>query len=1423
MLHISDLHMRAADGPQASRVRLEAASRWRVLGETWMDNLAELRKDGVAFDLVVFTGDLGDWGHPTDYPSAVAFLRDTCAALGVPLDRLFVIPGNHDIDRSIQRAAWESLRCDITREPHAYSTWMAGGDPAALRGDPRRDQIRERQQAFWAAMARAGRPELAPDRSPHRRLGYRQTVTLPGLMQPIHVIGLDTAWLAGDALDSGALWLTEHQVALLTTTADGAPLPGFRLALMHHRLADLADAADSRKLLADRIDVLLHGHQHDPASDILQGPDHRLLVLTTGCLYEGDEGHRYANACQVIDLTLDEQARPQRAAVRFRAWSQRSYFWGDDALLYRNTRRGRLSLHRGARGWQFEEPPSAAEQPAAPSQATLEAIWRAETEEIRRKTQYIQIVGCNVRVPPVDALSLYVSPSGDGAARAASRANRRFEARYLADHEAPRAIVFGTPGIGKSTVLKIIAAHLVASGKRVLLGSLRQVARLMDRGNSFGPAAVNAACRVHHEEAEAAELLGGADAILLDGLDETARLRSAVIEGLEQWAARLPAARWIITTRPVPEVPSLLPSFQPFALSLPGGHQVGPFVERVTAAMGHPGAASNARARVLAATSARPDLATPLLLGFLTSLAVAGDHELVSTPALLYQRVLTLIARSDRAERRYVVDMNAVEAEAVLEELAWARHVDRDADSRELMARIADGLGRRRLADRDPQLLSERGIEFWEERAVVTRVLRAARDDLEFVHAILQDFAAGRCLSRRPDADVMQFAANAAIPGDVEVLSVAASLRPEASAAIVEGMLAGVHPDPDRILACSYIVEHAAPPEPIRARLVVALTELIRCADIPTHAADAGRALAQLVDVGLADVSRARDAVGDHRKFEEDARRLAVLRVRIACAAKGAEGAVSPWILEELAAHASDEHRFHERAFSARAYLDELLPAAVRTVALQEGDRVAAELIRRLYADGNLSGNASMAILVWAYDRGDGVLRDAVDAGRSEWEPTWDQLRDQLQRERAGELGLLTALELSCREVAPGCGDGTALAMMLQCSGLMEVASVDLRATFMIPEVHPQLAVLLRAWWSALGIDPGRLRADIVEVRRRVNATELGRIASVFIHLPATPLRSPDWSRLDLTDPALAPRSLLQWMKLPRQTPMVLAEQILFAQPAFINAILDELAEPNRYLLIWLSRVGARLADARIRSRIRSILTGEWPPGAHHLLELLDDDLLRDQEMRVRLVDALSSDDSAVVEAAASAALRTDPIDPSVVEASHAAFNRWTARGRKTTEIIGSRGLEMESVEPTPRGVLALLVVLGPSERGRELLDDDDHEVRAVALRVIRTTAASAEDLEVVTRSARAAELVSAMIHVRPLRNIEIEWILRTVRRTDIPEATRLALIDALAEPAPDAVPDEAAQSTLHSLCQDDSAAIRDRALIGLRLRMASR
>lgn len=401
ILHLSDLHGRGAESRQGERARREAPFRYRVTGPEWDRNLAAIQEDGRPVDLVVFTGDLGDWGHPTDYAVGVELLKRTCAALQVPKERLFVVPGNHDIARRTEEDAWKKVRDGLGREPHQGSDWMAGGKPPVGLEDHWRDAVLTREAAFWSAVTMdLERPELGPWLHPHRRLGYQVKVSLEGLAAPLWVIGLDTAWLAGEA-DAGSLRLTEHQVELLATDGRGH-LPGFRLALMHHRFADLADGERARRLLADRVDLVLHGHQHEAAVEPWASPDQDVLVLAAGCLYEGDEGHRYPNAFQVIDLALTADGRPERVAIRFRGWAERNgLFWGDDGLLYRSAPGGRLALRRHARGWAVDD----GKRPVRPWQPTPSTLVGREDELTAIERAISAAPGARVAVVAVQGMA----------------------------------------------------------------------------------------------------------------------------------------------------------------------------------------------------------------------------------------------------------------------------------------------------------------------------------------------------------------------------------------------------------------------------------------------------------------------------------------------------------------------------------------------------------------------------------------------------------------------------------------------------------------------------------------------------------------------------------------------------------------------------------------------------------------------------------------------------------------------------------------------------------------------------------------------------------------------------------------------------------------------------------------------------------
>src|SRR4051794_24494287 len=87
-LHISDFHFKGGD-PYDRDVVLRALVR----------SVREFRERGRQPDLIFATGDVAHSGQDSEYQAATAFFDALLAAAGLDRRRLYVIPGNHDVDR----------------------------------------------------------------------------------------------------------------------------------------------------------------------------------------------------------------------------------------------------------------------------------------------------------------------------------------------------------------------------------------------------------------------------------------------------------------------------------------------------------------------------------------------------------------------------------------------------------------------------------------------------------------------------------------------------------------------------------------------------------------------------------------------------------------------------------------------------------------------------------------------------------------------------------------------------------------------------------------------------------------------------------------------------------------------------------------------------------------------------------------------------------------------------------------------------------------------------------------------------------------------------------------------------------------------------------------------------------------------------
>src|SRR5262245_45276346 len=104
ILHVSD--MQFGKHHRFGRLGLGGADEpFDTLLKRLTDDLDTLRKDeGLEPDLVALTGDLAEWGKPKEYADVLGFCEGVQRHLGLGRDRILVIPGNHDINRSLCEA-----------------------------------------------------------------------------------------------------------------------------------------------------------------------------------------------------------------------------------------------------------------------------------------------------------------------------------------------------------------------------------------------------------------------------------------------------------------------------------------------------------------------------------------------------------------------------------------------------------------------------------------------------------------------------------------------------------------------------------------------------------------------------------------------------------------------------------------------------------------------------------------------------------------------------------------------------------------------------------------------------------------------------------------------------------------------------------------------------------------------------------------------------------------------------------------------------------------------------------------------------------------------------------------------------------------------------------------------------------------------
>jgi 3',5'-cyclic AMP phosphodiesterase CpdA len=210
-LHISDVHMRVRD----------AWSQDVVLQALCCD-IKNRYSGATAADFILLTGDLAFSGHAQEYQLVEHFLDAIVEASGVARERIFCIPGNHDIQRESQRMSFSGTRTFVQSQNELDSILSQDDLHTLLK---RQENFRTFQATYFIGQHRQATED---------KLGYVSMLEINGLR--VALVALDTAWLSeGGIEDHGKLLAGERQV--INALTDAAKLASHvTVAMGHHPL-----------------------------------------------------------------------------------------------------------------------------------------------------------------------------------------------------------------------------------------------------------------------------------------------------------------------------------------------------------------------------------------------------------------------------------------------------------------------------------------------------------------------------------------------------------------------------------------------------------------------------------------------------------------------------------------------------------------------------------------------------------------------------------------------------------------------------------------------------------------------------------------------------------------------------------------------------------------------------------------------------------------------------------------------------------------------------------------------------------------------------------------------------------------------------------------------------------------------------------
>lgn len=277
-VHVSDIHFGHGD----AHTKLDQSY---VARELVNDLLAQFQHGVPKPGAIFVTGDIGFSGGGQDssgstsseYASATHWLTSLAAAANLKLEQVFLVPGNHDVDRNADK---DRDTGRLIKSLRSAEKKIASELDNALSHVGDRAKLASRQANYLKFV------EMC---APACRALYWHHVISCGPLDLI-LVGLNTALLAADDEDQGHLALGLTQIPELPSVSLGRQR--LIMLLSHHPLQDgwLEDQRSASAMFAKHGGIQLSGHVHTPDTETKKsGGGSEFLRIVAGAVH-GDPG-----------------------------------------------------------------------------------------------------------------------------------------------------------------------------------------------------------------------------------------------------------------------------------------------------------------------------------------------------------------------------------------------------------------------------------------------------------------------------------------------------------------------------------------------------------------------------------------------------------------------------------------------------------------------------------------------------------------------------------------------------------------------------------------------------------------------------------------------------------------------------------------------------------------------------------------------------------------------------------------------------------------------------------------------------------------------------------------------------------------------------------------------------------------------------